>query len=117
MSKIFVDGNCIVCDTEISYYKKIAPTLFEIVDISSPTFDATQFGLTSEAVQRHMHLQTTEGDVLAGIDAFAYIWSLIPKYHWAANVIKWPLVYQLSLVGYEIFARSRHLLPKRRPKN
>ena len=98
---------------EISHYKKIAPDLFEIVDISSPTFNATDFGLTPTAVQRHMHIQTPDGKVLLGIDAFSHIWSRIPKYHWAAKIIKWPVIYQLALVGYEIFARSRHLLPKR----
>lgn len=98
---------------EISHYKKIAPDLFDIVDISNPSFDATKFGLTPEAVQRHMHLQTPDGKILIGVKAFAHIWSRIPKYQWASKVIHKPGIYQLALVGYEVFARIRPILPKR----
>lgn len=103
-----------VCDTEISHYKKIAPEIFELVDISNPSFDAAHFGLTSEAVQRHMHLQTPEGKILIGVDAFAYLWSRLPQYRWASKIIKWPVIYQMACLGYEVFARHRHLLPQRR---
>ena len=43
-TKIFFDGNCIVCDTEVAHYKRIAPEIFDIVDISAAGFDAAKFG-------------------------------------------------------------------------
>ena len=113
-SKIFVDGNCIVCDMEVAHYKKIAPESFDIVDIAAPGFDAAAYGLTPEAVQAHMHLLTPEGKVLTGIEAFIHIWNQIPKYHWAARAIRWPGVYTLSLIAYDVFAKYRYLLPKRK---
>lgn len=103
-----------MCDKEISHYKKIAPTLFEIVDISNPKFNATEFGLTPEAVDRHMHVQTPDGKILIGVEAFAHIWSRIPKYQWASKAIHWPLVHPAALLGYEVFARVRPYLPKRK---
>ena len=113
-SKIFVDGNCIVCDYEISHYKQIAPNEFDIVDIADPSFDAKKFGLTPEAVQKHMHVLTPEGKVVKGVEAFAHIWSRIPKYKWADRAIHLPVVYPLAGVGYEIFARFRKYLPKKK---
>ena len=113
-TKVFVDGNCIVCDTEISRYQRMAPDKFEIVDISAPGFNAADYSLTPEAVNKHMHLLTPEGDLKIGVDAFAHIWSQLPKYQWAAKLIKLPGIHQLAKVGYVIFASNRHLLPKRK---
>jgi predicted DCC family thiol-disulfide oxidoreductase YuxK len=112
-TKVLFDGNCIVCDLEVGHYKRMAPDIFEMVDISQPVFDAAAYGLTSQAVNKHMHVIDPQGQVLVGVDAFAHIWSRLPQYRWGAVVIKWPLVYQAAQVGYAIFARYRHLLPKK----
>ena len=113
-SKIFVDGNCIVCSAEISHYKRIAPESFDLVDISDSNFDAKAFGLTPEAVNKHMHVLTPDNQVLKGVDAFAHIWSRIPRYNWAEKAIGLPGVNRLARIGYEIFAVARPLLPKKR---
>jgi predicted DCC family thiol-disulfide oxidoreductase YuxK len=113
-NKIFVDGNCIVCDMEISHYQRIAPELFELVDISDPSFDASRFGLTAEAVNVDMHLLTTEGKLLIGVDAFAYIWSEIPRYRFASTLIHLPGIHAGAKVGYKIFTVIRPYLPKKK---
>jgi predicted DCC family thiol-disulfide oxidoreductase YuxK len=113
-TRIFVDGNCIVCDLEISHYKRLAPQNFELIDISSPDFAAQTHGLSPEAVNRHMHAITPDGQVIKGVDAFAHIWSRIPSYSWASRWIKLPLLYQLALIGYAAFAKIRPWLPKRK---
>lgn len=113
-TKVLFDGNCIVCDMEIMHYKRMAPEIFEMLDISSPEFNADAYGLTKESVDKHMHVFTPEGELLRGVDAFAHIWSRLPKYRWGSKVIKTPGVYQIALVGYEIFARNRKYLPKKK---
>lgn len=113
-SKILVDGNCIVCDWEIAHYKKIAPADFEIIDISDPRFDAQALGLTAEAVNKHMHVIDPEGNVHKGVEAFAHIWSRVPRYQWAHKIIHWPVVNPAAKVGYEVFARVRPYLPKKK---
>ncbi len=113
-TKIFVDGNCIVCDAEVAHYKRIAPELFEVVDISAPEFNAAAFGLSPDAVNREMHVLTPEGELKTGVEAFAHIWSRLPKYQWAGKLIKKPGVFQLAKAGYRVFAANRHLLPKKK---
>ena len=112
-TKILFDGNCIVCDMEISHYKKIAPELFELLDISAPTFDAGSFGLTVEAVMRDMHVFTPEGQLRVGVDAFAHIWDRIEKFRWMASCVRMPLVYPLAKFGYKLFTVVRPWLPKK----
>jgi predicted DCC family thiol-disulfide oxidoreductase YuxK len=113
-SKILVDGNCIVCDFEVAHYKRKAPEQFDIVDISAPEFNAAQYGLDPNDVNKNLHVLTAKGEVKKGVEAFAQIWSQIPSYSWAAKAIKWPVVYQSALVGYEVFTFVRPLLPKKR---
>jgi len=112
-SKIFVDGNCIVCDMEISHYKRLASSLFDIVDISSPDFDARAYGLTAAAVNKNMHVMTPDLEILIGVDAFAHIWSRLPKYRIASRLIKTPVIYQAARIGYAVFTIIRPLLPKK----
>jgi len=113
-SKILVDGNCIVCDWEISHYKRIAPTEFEIVDISAKSFNAAAFSLENDAVQKHLHVIDPEGKLHIGVDAFSHIWSKIPKYNWASTAINLPGVYSLANIGYWGFAVIRPYLPKKK---
>lgn len=114
ITKIFVDGNCIVCDFEISHYKRLAPERFQIVDISDQNFNAESFGLTAEAVNKHMHVMTPSGSIVKGVDAFAHIWSCLPHYQIPSKVIKWPLVYNVAQIGYWLFAEIRPWLPKKK---
>lgn len=116
-SKILVDGNCIVCDWEISKYARAAPDAFELVDISAPDFDAERYGLTPKAVNRRMHVLPPDDRVLTGVAAFAHIWSHIPAMRWASRVVALPGIAQLATVGYEAFAWLRPWLPKKRPRH
>jgi predicted DCC family thiol-disulfide oxidoreductase YuxK len=111
---LFVDGNCIVCDLEMAQYKRAAPELFNLIDISDPAFDATRFGLTARAVNKHIHVMTPRGEIHKGIPAFAHIWSRIPQYQKFSRVILWPGVNQLARVGYELFVLVRPWLPKKK---
>lgn len=111
---IFVDGDCIVCDFEIAHYKRIAPELFELVDISAPGFDATVHGLTKEAVNENMHVLTPNGELRIGVDAFAHIWSRIGRYAPAAKLINHRAVKPLAKLGYKAFTVVRPYLPRRK---
>lgn len=113
-SKILFDGNCYVCDFEISHYKKIAPELFDIIDISNPDFNAASYGLTVEAVNQKMHVLTPENQTRAGVEAFIHIWSKLPNYRWLSKLIALPGIYHLATIGYFIFANIRHYLPKKK---
>ncbi|MCM0606327.1 MAG: heme-binding protein [Xanthomonadaceae bacterium] len=112
-SKIFVDGNCVVCSWEISHYKRKAPDLFDLVDISSKEFDAKAYGLTPEAVNVDMHVLTPSGELKIGVDAFAHIWSRIQGLKIFSHLIQAPIVYPVSKLGYKIFTLIRPYLPKK----
>jgi predicted DCC family thiol-disulfide oxidoreductase YuxK len=112
-SKIFYDGNCVVCDIEIGHYKRIAPNEFDLVDISAPDFDAAKFGFDSKDVNREMHVMGPDQTVHVGVEAFRHIWSRIPKYQWLSGLIGQPGIRSVAGVGYQMFSKIRPYLPKR----
>lgn len=113
-TKIFYDGNCIVCDLEISHYKRKAPELFELVDISAPEFSATEFNFSQEAVNRDLHVLTPQGELRVGVDAFIHIWSVLENYRILARLIAAPGITQIAKAGYRIFTVVRPYLPKKK---
>ena len=115
-SLILCDGNCIVCDFEANHYLRVAPGKIKLIDISDVAFQAQKYGLTRDAVQNYMHVFGPEGELYRGVDAFSHIWSRVPgwRYQVVREVIHLPIVYQLAQVAYALFARYRHLLPKKK---
>lgn len=114
--QILFDGNCKICDWEISHYKRKAPDLFELVDISDPDFNASFLGLNQQAVSKHMHVIDSNGAILIGVDAFICIWQQIPSYRRWAQITQLPFIYSSSKLGYEIFVKIRPFLPKKSNK-
>jgi predicted DCC family thiol-disulfide oxidoreductase YuxK len=116
-SKILFDGNCIVCDLEIMHYKRIAPDLFECVDISSADFDAKAYGVTKSAVDQDMHVIIPGGRLVIGVDAFQHIWMRLgqsrPIFRLMSQAIRLPILYPSAKVLYRSFTKIRPLLPKK----
>lgn len=132
-SQIFYDGNCVVCDIEIAHYKRIAPDVFELVDISEPGFDASKFGFDPVLVNRELHVMAPNKTVYVGVQAFRHIWSRIADrqldrrsdrqtgsqtanhsaYRWLSRVVGLPGVLQLANIFYGGFVRIRPYLPKK----
>lgn len=110
---IFADGNCVVCDVEVSHYKRLAPQLFDIVDISNENFDAAKYNLSTKDVNENLHVLTPEGEMKIGVDAFAHIWSRLDRYKWASNLIKTPPIHYAAKLAYKGFTIVRPYLPKK----
>ncbi|HMQ11508.1 MAG TPA: DUF393 domain-containing protein [Oligoflexia bacterium] len=113
MIKVFYDGACYVCDGEVNHYKKHKKNI-AWVNIASPDFEAKQYSLNNNDLQRKLHAINSDGQVFTGIDAFVLIWKTLPKpYPYYAKVIKLPLIYSLAKIAYACFARLRVYLPKK----
>lgn len=63
-----------------------------------------------------LHVRDAQGNYYTGVDAFIAIWQAFPSgsmWRFAAALLGVPGVNSLSRGGYRVFARYRHLLPKR----
>lgn len=115
--QIFYDGSCIVCSTEIESYRKRNPeNRLRFIDISAEDFKPEMYGRCADEFMARMHVRDGEGNFYTGVEAFMTIWQAYPSgsiYRLFSALIGLPGVNLLSRCGYSLFARYRHLLPKR----
>ncbi len=117
--KIFYDGDCRVCDAEMSHYMKIArDSGIEYVNINDPDFDFSQYQISRDDFMAELHVLDQTGTFRVGVDAFRLIWSKLPglHYHVLEVLTGLPGINLLSRIGYRLFAQNRHLLPKKSTK-
>ncbi len=116
--RIFYDGSCSVCATEIERYgRKDRDGRLKLVDISAPDFDPTPYGIALDAFMYQMHAIDAAGTVYRGVDAFWAVWQAFPAstiYGLLGKLVAFPPLVPLARLCYRGFARIRAYLPKRR---
>ena len=115
--QIFYDGSCRVCSAEMNVYRAQNPqNRLQFIDISSAEFRAEDFGKTRQEFMAQLHVQDAEGVFTTGLDAFVSIWQAYPagsRQRLLSALVGLPGIELCSRLGYRLFARYRHLLPKR----
>tara|TARA_B100000941_G_scaffold143066_1_gene101425 strand:- start:171 stop:491 length:321 start_codon:yes stop_codon:yes gene_type:complete len=91
-SKILFNEKCMVCNFEIKHYKKRSKLNF--VDCSE----------MEDKYLKRLHVVFDSGEEISGVDAFIYVWERTKGYAWIAKIIKLPIVYFLSKIGYAVIA-------------
>lgn len=116
--KVFYDGSCHVCSTEMSVYmRKDHGGRLEFVDISDPDFKAHDYRISLDEFMSQMHAIDRNGMVFRGIDAFQAIWQAFPGSSWCnflVALLDVPLFRPIARLSYRIFACLRRYLPKRK---
>jgi predicted DCC family thiol-disulfide oxidoreductase YuxK len=116
--RVFYDGSCLVCATEIEHYvrqerhNRLIP-----IDISHENFIPAAPELSREALMYELHVVDNGGTVYRGVDAFWAIWQAFPANSWyglLGKAITLPVINGCARVMYRGFARARKYLPKRR---
>ena len=100
--KVFYNNSCSICRFEINHYKKITKNI-NWIDISNLKLPSKQINLGPKSLLRRLHL-IKNGKLYSGIDAFIQLWSEIPRYRFLSNLLKKPIIYQISWFLYEILA-------------
>lgn len=119
--RVFYDGSCIVCATEIEHYLNLEHGgKLLAVDISHPDFDPDPFKIPLSLFMYELHAIDKDGQIYRGVEAFQAIWQAFPTstlYGLLGAVITIPLVNPVARLLYYLFARIRPYLPKRHSCN
>ena len=116
--RVFYDGLCSVCATEIEHYLRhdhngrLIP-----IDIGKGDFDPEPYHIPLDAFLLELHVIDQRGTVFRGVEAFWAIWQAFPTstlYGFMGRLIHWPIVNPLARLLYKLFARIRQYLPKRK---
>ena len=102
--KIFYDGACLVCHTEIEIYRKHdINSKLEFVDISLKEFNEVDYPVTKKHFNKYFHIQTPSGLFLHGVPAFMEIWKVLPKWNWVERLTNNFICRSLMEFGYFFF--------------
>jgi predicted DCC family thiol-disulfide oxidoreductase YuxK len=106
--KVYYDGGCGLCNTEIRHYQRQDKTkAFEWVDISRHHDALESYKICLQDAMRHLHVQDEQGHWHIGVDGFIVIWKHLPAWRWAATLASFPPLKKLLSVTYTIFADRR----------
>jgi predicted DCC family thiol-disulfide oxidoreductase YuxK len=115
--RIFYDGACSVCATEIEHYlRQDHGGKLLAIDISTPQFDYSSYGITLDEFMYELHVIDQKGEVYRGVYAFWAIWKAFPTislYGFMGALVTAPVLNQVARLSYKVFARIRPYLPKR----
>ena len=116
--RIFYDGSCLVCATEIEHYlRRNHGGRLVAIDISSVEFDPQPFNIPPDAFMYEMHVIDQRGEIYRGVEAFWAIWQAFPAstfFGALGTIINMPVINPLARLLYMAFARLRQHLPKKR---
>ena len=62
-----------------------------------------------EQVRERLHVCDADGNMHIGIDAFIYLWQQTTKQRWLAYCVRLPIIYQLSRLIYNGFAKGLYV--------
>lgn len=114
--KIYYDGSCSVCASEIyAYRRKEHGGRLIFIDIGAPGFDPSPSGITLDEFMHDLHTIDRVGHVYRGVEAFRAIWRAFPTSKWyrlLATLVALPGVNSLARLAYWSFARIRKYLPE-----
>ena len=112
--KVFYDGLCVVCSSEINHYKKMKGSeniLF--VDITAPEFNPLTEGLDPQKVHEELHAKDSTGKLHVGVDTFILIWSKLDKLKWLSKAAQKTLLRKFLQLNYSVFVKVRPYLPRK----
>lgn len=116
--KVFYDGACSVCATEMAVYmRKEHGGRLQFVDASDPAFDPSPYGISLDEFMRQMHAIDRTGRVYRGVEAFWAIWQAFPAstlYGLLGTLVTLPGLNLCARLAYRGFARIRKYFPRRR---
>lgn len=104
---VYYDDGCAICEGEIGHYRKEAQRkglALAFQGISSDSSALRAYGLSDDDIRRRLYVFDSHGQLVSGLDAMAAIWTVIPKYRWAAKFVRLPLVHAVAEFLYDAVA-------------
>jgi predicted DCC family thiol-disulfide oxidoreductase YuxK len=113
--RILIDGLCPLCRHEGRLLEKLdrGRGRLQTIDITSPGFDASDYGVTFEQVMGHIHGVTPDGRVVTGMEVFRRSYAAV-GWGWLWAPTGWPGLKQAFDLAYRWFAKHRLRLTGRK---
>lgn len=107
---VFYDGSCPLCNWEITHLKrkdKQNNIVFE--NIQDDSFESNYPELNKQTLDALLHVKTSTGEWVTGLDATYLLWSTVGLGKWFSP-LKWQWLHPITKPSYLLFAKYRHRL-------
>lgn len=113
MIEIFYDADCIVCNTEINYYRKQKNSdLINWINISDHNFNPSKYEIENLPFKKRLYAKK-DNKIYDGIDTFLLIWETLQIWSFMIKISRIKLIRKIMDVGYYFFTIIRPYLPKK----
>lgn len=110
--RVFYDGSCPICRTEIGVYQRADQVgAIDWCDVSQET--QTPLPLPQQTLMARFHVQRADGAMVSGARAFLEVWRLLPGWKVLAMLRLIPGVPGIMEVGYRVFLKLRPFVQRR----
>ena len=115
---VLYNDKCPVCSFEIEHYRELCIKRdidlgFEKISDKGPMLKGARLSVTD--AKKRLHVQTPEGEMKVGIDAFLALWAQMPIYRYLGRLVAIPVIYHVAVLVYNhILAPLLHWSDKRR---
>jgi uncharacterized protein (TIGR01777 family) len=101
---VYMNDACTICRTEMEHYEKLSaaaacPIVFERIGRIDAGLAA--YGLSDADLRRRLYVRDRTGVLRSGVDAFIPLWAELPRYRWAARLVRMPIVHGMFDLLYE----------------
>lgn len=105
---MFYDGGCPLCRREIAHYRKLdRAQRIDWVDITQDHHRLAALDIPVRQAMQRLHVQTPDGRLVTGAEAFATVWQELPYYRWLARIVRGARLLRPLDAAYRWFARRR----------
>ncbi|TQV79593.1 TIGR01777 family oxidoreductase [Denitrobaculum tricleocarpae] len=104
---VYYDDACEICAGEIGHYRREALQQglgIAFHGLSSGERALAGYGLNEADAKRRLYVYDGDGRLVSGIDAMAAIWARIPRYRWAARLVRRPVLHGAAELLYDAVA-------------
>lgn len=110
---VFYDGSCPLCRREIHFYRqRTGAGQLAWIDVSRASDRDVADGLSRDAALSRFHVKAADGRLLSGGDAFAELWSALPRFAPMSRLFRpRPLRWLLNR-SYDLFLLGRPSLQR-----
>lgn len=108
---VYYDGACPLCTMEIAHYQRQAGAE-NLCFVDASVQGDLGHDLTQQDALKRFHIRDEYGQLVSGAAGFARIWSVLPRWRWAARLARLPGVIPLLELAYRAFLPLRPMLAR-----
>ncbi len=104
---VYYDDACAICASEIGHYQQEAKRQglgIAFHGLSGEGDALAAYRLSEYDMKHRLYVYDADGRLVSGIDAMATIWAAIPRYRWAARLVRLPVLHGAAEVLYDAVA-------------